>query len=204
MRSHGDYAVPSVLSLSHHRVPVVLRRWPEEGDGGLMSISYGRPRAWVGMCPAISSGSGAGRSARTADFVGGAPTKLGTVCYERWKTSAMRVPLARDSARWKSTGPRARIQGKEEVGRNEGSRPREFLYSFFPDFLFSLIFKFHLNFEFEFKLVSSLFSIYIVTLKVLILETYKFPLYLYSPSFTILYSKLNLCFSPISYSFSSI
>jgi hypothetical protein len=27
---------------------------------GLMSSSYGRPRAWVGMCPAISSGSGAG------------------------------------------------------------------------------------------------------------------------------------------------
>jgi hypothetical protein len=65
---------------------------------------------------------------------------------------------------------------------------------------FPLIFKFHLNFELEFKLVSSLFSIYIVTLKVLILETYKFPLYLYSTSFTILYSKFNLCFSPISHS----
>jgi hypothetical protein len=88
-----------------------------------------------------------------------------------------------------------------EMGRIEGSRPREFLYSFsFFYFLFSLIFKFHLNFELEFKLVSSLFSIYIMTLKVLILETYKLPLYLYSPSFTILYSKLNLCFSPISHS----
>jgi hypothetical protein len=69
---------------------------------------------------------------------------------------------------------------------------------FFPDFLFSLIFKFHLNFELEFKLVSSLFSIYIVTLKLLILEIYKFALYLYSSPLPFLYSKLNLCFSPTS------
>jgi hypothetical protein len=84
------------------------------------------------------------------------------------------------------------------VGRNEGSRPREFFYSlFFFLFLislFSLIFKFNLNFELKFKLVSSLFSIYNVTLKVLILEIYKFPLYLYSSSFTIFIFKTQLMF----------
>jgi hypothetical protein len=105
-------------------------------------------------------------------------------------------------ARWRRSG-RA---GKWAELVSSGPSSQYFLSLFFILFLFlfSLIFKFHLNFELGFKLVSSLFSIYIVTLKVLILEIYKFPLYLYSPSFTILYSKLNLCFSPISHSLFSI
>jgi hypothetical protein len=84
--------------------------------------------------------------------------------------------------------------------RSGSGGPFRVVFVLFFSFSISFIFKFHLNFELEFKLVSSLFSIYIVTLKVLILETYKFSLYLYSTSFTILYSKFNLCFSPISHS----
>jgi hypothetical protein len=78
-------------------------------------------------------------------------------------------------------------QGKELGWKERVSSSNVFSFSFFLYPFSFLIFKFNLNFEFEFKLVSSLFLIYIVTLKILILEIYKLPLYLYSSSFTIFY-----------------
>jgi hypothetical protein len=131
------------------------------------------------------------------------PTSRGhpSVRHRRWKCGLASGPMRqREMARAVGGfGPAGVRMWKWAELKAVGPGSYFILFLFF-DFLFSLIFKFHLNFKLEFKLVSSLFSIYIVTLKVLILETYKLPLYLYSPSFTILYSKLNLCFSPISHS----
>jgi hypothetical protein len=78
-------------------------------------------------------------------------------------------------SRWQETvragsqlGHARASEGKRKWAEMKAVGPGSSFILFFPDLLFSLIFKFHLNFELEFKLVSSLFSIYIVTLKVLI------------------------------------
>jgi hypothetical protein len=72
------------------------------------------------------------------------------------------------------------------------------LLLFFSFLFLFFISKFNLNSNLTSNLVKILSSNYIVTLTILILEIYKFPLYLYSFSFTLLNSKLNLCFNPIS------
>jgi hypothetical protein len=153
-----------------------------------MSSSYGRPRTWVGTFPAISSGSNAGRSVRTADSVGGAPTMLGEVCWGRWETADMRVPRTRGRARVgrltrraHATPVRARKRAGHAVEKGEWAkmvfgRPRKAFALFYfilfpiPFFLFpnSIWIK-----NFEFKLGPNSFSNHIVKLK------YKFWKYSY-------------------------
>jgi hypothetical protein len=89
-------------------------------------------------------------------------------------------------------GPRGRRRVGPKLGTVGPGSP--LFFSILFSIPFSLFPSLNLNFELEFKLVSSLFSIYNVTLKVLILEIYKFPLYLYSSSFTIFIFKTQFMF----------
>jgi hypothetical protein len=87
---------------------------------GLMPRSCGRPRTWVGSCPAISPGSSAGRF---ADSVGGAPTTSVERTPPGSEPCAMNEPVATDKrAPGVSGTARGRGPGRAEgwvVGQNQ-------------------------------------------------------------------------------------
>jgi hypothetical protein len=69
-----------------------------------MPRSYGRPRTWVGTRPTISPTSNAGRSAWTADSVGGASTSSDEL------TPPGSDPCARNQQR-PASGPKVTVRG---------------------------------------------------------------------------------------------
>jgi hypothetical protein len=113
-------------------------------EGGLMPRSYGRPRTWVGSCPAISPGSTVGRSARTADSVDGVPT----TSVERTPPGSEPCPMNESIAtdKWApGVGTTARGRGPGLRGMGGGPkleiRPaRGFSFLFY--FLFLICFSF--------------------------------------------------------------
>jgi hypothetical protein len=131
-----------------------------------------------------------------------APSGWSTGPAIQWLTP-IRAPVRGD----RRAGPNCkRVSARCNVGRARepppgGPNSRQWAqvasFSFSVFFFFSpfqfLIFKFNLNFKLEFKLVSSLFSIYNVTFKVLNFgNIYKFPLHLYSFSFPSSFPHLKL------------